>query len=312
MNAKCRLAVWFVIAGLTVGVALAQQPGGPPMIVPKKPIVRPVAASATLVVHCDLACNWKLDGEDKGRIEAGESAKAKVKHGQHILAAVTTDAKDRVQQTCDIKGSGQIIVDFVLQPVRDVRLVAEQAAREQQERERQAREQAAREQQQRERQAEEARKREADQRTIQSAQEFSDKYEAWLKARRTQMGSEVVTVRLKNECATDSIRVVIRFQVPDDSGHWVTSGWWILKPNESLRPTFATAVRDVYFWAEGTSSTYVWNGDGKSDSIAVPVVSNNFVQEDGNNLIGVNQKTVNMFHSVFKAWGEHTQSFSCK
>jgi TPR repeat protein len=181
------------------------------------------------------------------------------------------------------------------------RLIAEQAAREKKEKE---------EQRERERQAEEARKREADQRNVQSAQDFSDRYESWLKTRQAEMAPNVITVVLKNECATDSIRVAMRFQVPDSSGRWVTSGWWSIKSGESGRPTIATATRDVYFFAEG--ATHTWNGDGKSDSISVPVVTNNFVHQDGDKLVGINQKTVTMFHSVFGTWGEHSQSFTCE
>jgi hypothetical protein len=127
------LARWALIAVLFcyAGSALAQKPGGPPMIVPKKPIVRPVAASATLLVLCDLACNWKLDGEDKGRIEAGKSAKAKIELGEHIVTASTEDGLDATEMDRTVKDLGQSIVRIKLQPVREARLAARQNRREQ-------------------------------------------------------------------------------------------------------------------------------------------------------------------------------------
>jgi TPR repeat protein len=86
---------------------------------------------ASLLVICDLACNWKLDGKEQGRIEAGDSAKTKVVLGQHIVQAVTVDGADRVKQFSEVKASGQTVVSIELQPVRDARLKTEQAAREQ-------------------------------------------------------------------------------------------------------------------------------------------------------------------------------------
>jgi len=94
---------------------------------------------ASLLVICDLACNWKLDGKEQGRIEAGGSAKAKVVLGQHIVQAVTEDGADRVKQFSEVKASGQTVASIELQPVRDARLKAEQAAQEQAAREQVAR-----------------------------------------------------------------------------------------------------------------------------------------------------------------------------
>jgi hypothetical protein len=52
-------------------------------------------AGATLLVMCDLACDWKLDGEAKGLIDAGGSAKAKVEFGQHLVIATTEEVPTR-------------------------------------------------------------------------------------------------------------------------------------------------------------------------------------------------------------------------
>jgi hypothetical protein len=163
---KRKIAGWLlaVVIGAALLPALSQQDEGP-ILRPK-----PKPASATLLVMCDLACNWKLDGEVKGRIEAGGSAKAKVELGQHVVVAATEDGADQVKQLSEIKANGQTIVSIELEPVRDARLKAEkeiqaeiehqergffgkaivnvvsdQAAREQQEKDRQAKERAAQE-----------------------------------------------------------------------------------------------------------------------------------------------------------------------
>jgi len=121
-------------AALTIAAlpALAQQ-DDVPILRPKSPITKP--ASATLLVICDLACNWKLDGEAKGRIEAGGSAKAKVEQGQHVVVALTEDAVDKTENNIEIKTTGQTIVRIELQPIRDARLKAAQDAKDKADRE---------------------------------------------------------------------------------------------------------------------------------------------------------------------------------
>jgi hypothetical protein len=107
--------------------ALTQQDEGP--ILRPKPQPKP-APSTTLLVMCDLACNWKLDGEAKGHIEAGGSAKAKVEAGQHMVVAATEDGADQVQQLSQVKSGEQTVVNLELVPVRDARLKAEQLAQD--------------------------------------------------------------------------------------------------------------------------------------------------------------------------------------
>jgi hypothetical protein len=118
------MAMAMTVAALS---ALGQEEG--PILLPKpRPVARP--ASPTLLVLCDLACNWKLDGEAKGRIEAGGSVKVNVTLGQHIVASATMDGLDKVENEIEVKIVGQIIVRLVLQPVRDARLKAEQEAKD--------------------------------------------------------------------------------------------------------------------------------------------------------------------------------------
>ena len=151
-------SVLAVILAVPAAQLIAQQGEGP-ILRPKKP------APATLLVMCDLACNWKLDGEAQGSIEAGGSAKANVQFGQHLVVAVTVDGLDQAHQIMKVQEKGQTVVTIELKPVREARLQAEQeaqkqAAREQQEKERAAQELAASEQKERDRQARERMARE--------------------------------------------------------------------------------------------------------------------------------------------------------
>ncbi len=141
------LAAVFAVAALS---ALAQQDEGPILLPKPKPAAKP---AATLLVMCDLACNWKLDGEAKGRIDAGGAAKAKVELGEHLVVVTTEDGLDKVQQLTEAKAAGQKVVSLELQPVRDARLKAEQEARDKAARE--ERDKAAREQQEKEQERQE-------------------------------------------------------------------------------------------------------------------------------------------------------------
>jgi hypothetical protein len=121
----CVVSAAITVAAMTAG---AQQDEGPILRPKPKPAAKP--AGATLLVLCDLACNWKLDGVAKGRIEAGGSAKASVVLGQHVISAATDDAFDKVESDVEIKAAGQTVQHLALQPVRDARLKAEQEARD--------------------------------------------------------------------------------------------------------------------------------------------------------------------------------------
>jgi hypothetical protein len=118
------------MAVVALGAALAQQDEGP--------ILRPKPKPATLLVTCDLACNWKLDGGSRGAIAAGESATAPLSLGQHLVDAATQDGLDKVENEVEIKAAGQTVVHLALQPVHDARLKAEQEARDKVQQEAQA------------------------------------------------------------------------------------------------------------------------------------------------------------------------------
>jgi hypothetical protein len=86
--------------------------------------------NARLIVMCDLACVWKLDGKERGHIAAGDSDNMKAVPGQYLLTVATEDGADQIEQLCTIHAVGQTTVFIDLQPVRDARLKAMQEARE--------------------------------------------------------------------------------------------------------------------------------------------------------------------------------------
>jgi TPR repeat protein len=123
---KQKLVGWALAAALTTAAipALAQQ-DDIPILRPKNQTTKP--ASATLLVTCDLTCNWKLDGEARGKIESGESATALVSRGQHLVIAATLDGFDTVEKKLDIEANKPILVRIDLVPVHNARINGEQS-----------------------------------------------------------------------------------------------------------------------------------------------------------------------------------------
>ena len=145
-----------IIALLTSGTKAYTQQDEGPILRPKKQLLKP--ASVTLLVKCDLACNWELDGKTMGHIAPGDSAKAKVIVGPHFVSGFSEDGWDQVEQLEDVKKKGQTVVAIELKPVRDARLKAEQQEKAKVEQE--ARDKTAREQQEKDRQEREVQEKE--------------------------------------------------------------------------------------------------------------------------------------------------------
>ena len=106
LHRKPSALLLIVTALLTSGAAVHAQQGGDVTVIIKaksKP-----AALPTLLVMCDLACDWKLDGEVKGQIDAEGSAKVKVEPGQHMVEATTEDGVDQVKQPSIVKPTGRL------------------------------------------------------------------------------------------------------------------------------------------------------------------------------------------------------------
>jgi serine/threonine protein kinase len=161
---------------------------------------------------------------------------------------------------------------------------------------------------QRKQQEADASQREAQ--AVAHAETVSDQYETWLVQRQKEMAPHVITVTLTNKCSKGAIRVAMRFKVPDTTDHWMTSGWWKVDSNTSLKPKVATANGNLYFFAE--NDAVIWDGRNESQPITVTIVSNNFVHVDGNSIEGKNQRTVTMFRKFYDSWGNHEVTFTCE
>jgi len=89
----------------------------------------------TLVANCDLACSWKVDGEDKGTIQPGDAARAEVSPGDHVLVATATNGGARTSQTVTGAPGTSKLVTFSLRPVAEgrseaIKIIADQGLTE--------------------------------------------------------------------------------------------------------------------------------------------------------------------------------------
>lgn len=94
----------------TSGLVLDSQPLKPP--------------SPTLLISCDLSCDWTLDGKPQGRIADGKSAEVSIALGRHFVIADSTDevAPAHCEKTIEVRSNAQTTLSIALAPIRSAQL----------------------------------------------------------------------------------------------------------------------------------------------------------------------------------------------
>ncbi|HEX8710392.1 MAG TPA: hypothetical protein VF730_00875, partial [Terracidiphilus sp.] len=115
------------------GAASAQQ--GPVFLGSSSPKPARKAPGASLMVICDVACTWSVDGKPGGSMAAETPATIVVDAGQHELIAATPDGLDKYQKQFHVSSGGQQSVMVELKQIRDARVQAEKIAEEKKEEE---------------------------------------------------------------------------------------------------------------------------------------------------------------------------------
>jgi hypothetical protein len=77
---------------------------------------------STLVVSCDLACRWQVDGAEQGTIQPGNPGTSPATPGDHVVTATTLDGRDRLSQSLTAVGGTRTAVSFSLKQAHDVRI----------------------------------------------------------------------------------------------------------------------------------------------------------------------------------------------
>jgi hypothetical protein len=131
-NVSVRAAILALL--ITPVAVLAQDEAKPkpkPKTAPANSVQRPSSAHASLVVFCDLACGWTVDGEHRRTLVAGGAAHVTLELGQHFLTADTLDNKDHYEQDFILQSTEQSLIKIKLGPIRNERLWKERYKAEQ-------------------------------------------------------------------------------------------------------------------------------------------------------------------------------------
>jgi hypothetical protein len=71
-------------------------------------------SSALLLVTTDTSCDWKLDGQSQGRLNADDARVVKTSAGEHLLQATSADGQLKLQQSVTADPSAQKLVKILL------------------------------------------------------------------------------------------------------------------------------------------------------------------------------------------------------
>ncbi len=125
----------------------------------------------------------------------------------------------------------------------------------------------------------------------------------------TSSTSNTIEVNLQNKC-NEKIFVAVNYR--DDSGDWITEGWWSVDPYSTTKTNIETTNSNLYFYADSNEGTE-WSGVGKSGAITKRVSSDAFESRNNNGVYvwDKNVRNETFFHRVVNGYGVYTQSFSC-
>jgi hypothetical protein len=97
-----------------------------PKPAPVAPAQRQAPARSGVVIFCDLACTFTVDGQSKHKLAAGGAAPFTLGLGQHFLSADTLDIKDHYEHEFTLESTEQTLIQVQLEPVHKKRLQEEE------------------------------------------------------------------------------------------------------------------------------------------------------------------------------------------
>jgi hypothetical protein len=74
---------------------------------------------ATLLVRTDMACSWRLDGEDKGKLDTEARVRVQVDMGERLIEAVATDGGYKWEKTVKVSEPQSMVVTIELRTAQD-------------------------------------------------------------------------------------------------------------------------------------------------------------------------------------------------
>lgn len=122
-------------------------------------------------------------------------------------------------------------------------------------------------------------------------------------------GRKYDRILLHNRCEVP-IDVALYYLDLDDK--WITRGWWGVPPGETVTTDAMTRNAVVYFYAENQKIGRRWDGAGKDDAMARPVVDAKFDQLDDDSFLYEGPRTVSFYRRrTAEQWTDHVEEFEC-
>lgn len=114
---------------------------------------------------------------------------------------------------------------------------------------------------------------------------------------------------LHNKC-DQQVDVALYYLDLDEK--WITRGWWGIAAGDSVTTNAMTRNAYVYFYGENQATGRRWDGTGKPDSIALPVVNSKFDHLADETFVYDDPRTVAFYRrKTGDTWGDHVETFEC-
>jgi hypothetical protein len=150
---------------------------------------------------------------------------------------------------------------------------------------------------------------EAEQCAVQRAACFADKWDAYLSARSKELGQQAIHVLLHNASPSNLLKAAVLFHSPSNDPEWITTGWYFVKPLETLRTNIVTLNPNLYFYGCGPNQT-TWDGSGQQGSVMASLVRDRFACVLGQRAEGRDECKMTMLHRVAPNLGEFKMTFN--
>jgi hypothetical protein len=114
---------------------------------------------------------------------------------------------------------------------------------------------------------------------------------------------------LRSACPYD-VAVALHYQDLDDA--WVTRGWWVVPPRESVTTDAMTRSQVLYFYAENQGVGRVWDGTGRGGATSQTISDTRFDHVVGERFAYDGPRTVSFFRRLSgREWMDYTEVFEC-
>jgi len=114
---------------------------------------------------------------------------------------------------------------------------------------------------------------------------------------------------LRSACPYE-VAVALHYQDLDDA--WVTRGWWLVPPGESVTTDAMTRSQVLYFYAENQAVGRVWDGTGREGSTSETISDSRFDHVAGERFVYEGVRTVSFVRRQSgREWMDYTEVFEC-